>query len=118
MRCHCGSVRARVSQYRLSWDQPIQGHAACKMASTITLLRKRHEDHGSEWLLTAPARRAVFVERTRSEVRERSSMEAVLLELLAAPTWAGVVPPDPLERVNKRLEHVGKGQTNILRSKG
>src|SRR3954454_24015291 len=25
-----GSVRSCASQYRLSWDEPIQGHAACK----------------------------------------------------------------------------------------
>src|SRR3954468_18708344 len=43
-------------------------------------------------------------------------MEAALLELLAAAAWAGIVPPDTLERVNKRLGHVGKGQTNILRT--
>jgi len=41
-------------------------------------------------------------------------MEAALLELLAAAAWAGIVPADALERVNKRLGHVGKGQTNIL----
>ena len=35
-----GSVRARASQYRLSWDEPIRGHAACKMASTVTVLRR------------------------------------------------------------------------------
>src|SRR5215218_3060427 len=51
---------------------------------------------------------------TRQEVRERSSMEAALLELLAAAAGAGIVPADALERVNKRLGHVGKGQTNIL----
>src|SRR4051812_9606039 len=45
-------------------------------------------------------------------------MEAALLELLAAAAWAGIVPPDTLERVNKRLGHVGKGQTNILRTGG
>src|SRR5215217_9428804 len=33
-----GSVRARANKYRLSWDEPIQGHAACKMASTVTVL--------------------------------------------------------------------------------
>src|SRR5215204_3443209 len=78
--------------------------------------RKRREDHGFEGLLTAPAYRAVFVQLTRSEVRERSSMEAALLELLAAAAWAGIVPADALERVNKRLGHVGKGQMNILRT--
>src|SRR4051812_20708052 len=45
-------------------------------------------------------------------------MEAALLELLAAAARAGIVPPDTLERVNKRLGHVGKGQTNILRTGG
>src|SRR3954466_4864690 len=45
-------------------------------------------------------------------------MEAALLELLAAAAWAGIVPPDTLERVNKRLGCVGKGQTNILRTGG
>src|SRR3954466_10568997 len=45
-------------------------------------------------------------------------MEAALLELLAAAAWAGIVPPDTLERVNERLGHVGKGQTNILRTGG
>src|SRR5215203_4307151 len=78
--------------------------------------RKRREDHGFEGLLTAPAYRAVFVQLTRSEVRERSSLEAALLELLAAAAWAGIVPADALERVNKRLGHVGKGQMNIFRT--
>src|SRR3954465_13902050 len=45
-------------------------------------------------------------------------MEAALLELLAAAAGAGIVPADTLERVNKRLGHVGKGQTGVLRSKG
>src|SRR5215207_7670214 len=35
-----GSVRARANKYRLSWDEPIQGHAACKMASTVTVFRR------------------------------------------------------------------------------
>src|SRR3954469_14527101 len=35
-----GSVRARASQDRLSWDEPIQGHAACRIATTVTLLRR------------------------------------------------------------------------------
>src|SRR3954463_6449569 len=47
--------------------------------SVMRTMEKRHEDHGSEWLLTAPTRRAVFVQLTRPEVRERSSMEAALL---------------------------------------
>src|SRR5215207_5054195 len=88
------------------------------VAPADALKRKRREDHGFEGLLTAPAYRAVFVQLTRSEVRERSSLEAALLELLAAAAWAGIVPADALERVNKRLGHVGKGQTNILRGKG
>src|SRR3954466_14258131 len=33
-----GSVRARANKYCLSWDEPIRGHAACKMASTIAVL--------------------------------------------------------------------------------
>src|SRR5215210_9483190 len=38
-------------------------------------------------------------------------MQAALLELLATAAWAGIVPPDTLERVNKRLGRIGKGQT-------
>src|SRR3954452_11648528 len=45
-------------------------------------------------------------------------MEAALLELLAAAARAGVVPPDTLERVNKRLGRTGKGQTGIPRTGG
>src|SRR3954466_14302726 len=45
-------------------------------------------------------------------------MKTALLELLAAAAWAGIVPADALERVDKRLGHVGKRQTNILRGKG
>jgi len=45
-------------------------------------------------------------------------MKAALLELLATAAWAGVVPADALERVNKRLGQVGKGQTNILKTGG
>ena len=45
-------------------------------------------------------------------------MEAALLELLAAAAWAGIVPPDTLKRVNKRLRRVGKGQTGIPRTGG
>src|SRR3954469_20254002 len=40
-------------------------------------------------------------------------MEAALLELLATAARAGIVPPDTLERINRRLGHVGKGQTGI-----
>ena len=42
-----GSVRARANKYRLSWDEPIQGHAACRMASTVTLLRRWRSLHWS-----------------------------------------------------------------------
>src|SRR3954471_24834334 len=35
-----GSVRVRASKYRLSRDAPIQGHAACKTASTVAVLRR------------------------------------------------------------------------------
>src|SRR3954447_7343585 len=35
-----GSVRARANEYCLSWDEPIRGHAACKMASTVAVLRR------------------------------------------------------------------------------
>src|SRR3954462_1191177 len=35
-----GSVRARVSKYRLNWDEANRGHAACKMASTVAVLRR------------------------------------------------------------------------------
>src|SRR3954463_13083707 len=45
-------------------------------------------------------------------------MEAALLELLAAATWAGVVPPHTLERVNNRLGQVGIGQTAMPRAAG
>ena len=48
-----GSVRARANKYRLSWDEPIQGHAACKMASTVTVLRRwrsLRQSAGTYWL--------------------------------------------------------------------
>src|SRR5215211_753580 len=35
-----GSVRARASKYRLNWDEANRGHAACKMASTVAVLRR------------------------------------------------------------------------------
>ena len=35
-----GSVRARANKYCLSWDEPIRGHAACKMARTVAVLRR------------------------------------------------------------------------------
>src|SRR3954465_9834818 len=35
-----GSVRARASQYRLSWNEANPGHAACRMASTVAVLRR------------------------------------------------------------------------------
>src|SRR5918998_5034960 len=35
-----GSVRARASKYRLNWDEANPGHAACKMASTVAVLRR------------------------------------------------------------------------------
>ena len=44
---------------------------------------------------------------------ECASVKAALLELLAAAAWAGIVPPDTLERVNKRLGRIGEGQTGI-----
>src|SRR3954467_12840251 len=47
-----------------------------------------------------------------------ASAKAALLELLAAATWAGVVPPDTLERVNNRLRQVGIGQTAMPRAAG
>src|SRR3954454_13592948 len=34
-----GSVRARANKYCLSWDEPIRGHAACKMASGSLAVR-------------------------------------------------------------------------------
>jgi quercetin dioxygenase-like cupin family protein len=48
-----GSVRARANKYRLSWDEPIQGHAACKMASTVAVLRRWRSlrpSAGTDWL--------------------------------------------------------------------
>src|SRR3712207_6175850 len=45
-------------------------------------------------------------------------MEAALLELLATAARAGIVAPDTLERVNKRLGRVGKGQMGIPRTGG
>src|SRR3954451_19571991 len=41
-----GSVRARANKYRLSWDEPIRGHAACKMASTVTVSGDRRVHAG------------------------------------------------------------------------
>src|SRR5215203_3270795 len=35
-----GSVRARASKYRLNWDEANRGHVACKMASTVAVLRR------------------------------------------------------------------------------
>ena len=35
-----GSVRARAGKYRLNWDEANRGHAACKMASTVAVLRR------------------------------------------------------------------------------
>src|SRR3954465_3577140 len=35
-----GSVRARASKYRLNWDEANRGHAACKIASTVAVLRR------------------------------------------------------------------------------
>src|SRR3954468_21324399 len=49
---------------------------------------------------------------------ESLSMEAALLEFLATAARAGIVPPDPLERINRRLGRVGKGQTGIPRTGG
>src|SRR3954466_1714830 len=48
-----GSVRARANKYCLSWDEPIQGHAACKMASTVAVLRRwrsLRRSAGTYWL--------------------------------------------------------------------
>src|SRR3954471_9557340 len=45
-------------------------------------------------------------------------MEAALLEFLATAARAGIVPPDTLERINRRLGRVGKGQTGIPRTGG
>src|SRR3954470_8792652 len=45
-------------------------------------------------------------------------MKAALLELLAAATWTGGVPPHTLERVNNRLRQVGIGQTAMPRAAG
>src|SRR3954468_40089 len=47
---------------------------------------------------------------------ESLSMEAALLEFLATAARAGMVPPDTLERINRRLGRVGKGQTGIPRT--
>ena len=40
VRTGAGSVRARASKYRLNWDEANRGHAACKMASTVAVLRR------------------------------------------------------------------------------
>src|SRR3954468_15484701 len=45
-------------------------------------------------------------------------MQAALFELLAAATWAGVVPPDTLERINKRRRRVCVGQSAMPRTGG
>jgi hypothetical protein len=48
-----GSVRARANKYCLSWDEPIRGHAACKMASTVAVLRRNwslRRSAGTDWL--------------------------------------------------------------------
>src|SRR3954462_10517894 len=59
-----------------------------------------------------------LLQQIREEVPESPSMEAALLELLAAAAWAGVVPPDTLERINKRLGRVCIGQTGMPRPGG
>src|SRR5215210_7140083 len=59
-----------------------------------------------------------LLQQIREEVPESPLMQAALLELLAAAARAGIVPPDTLERVNKRLGRVGKGQTGIPRTGG
>src|SRR3954453_4778039 len=46
------------------------------------------------------------------------SVKAALLELLATATWAGVVPPDTLERINKRRRRVCVGQSAMPRTGG
>src|SRR3954468_965190 len=71
-------------------------------------------ENGSEELRVAPVCRARSLEQARERRPARLSAQAALLELLAAAAWAGIVPADALERVNKRLGHVCKGQTNIL----
>ena len=45
-------------------------------------------------------------------------MEAALLELLAAATWAGIVSADALEWINKGKGRVGKGKKMILNASG
>src|SRR4051812_28140069 len=66
----------------------------------------------------APVCRALSLEQARERRPARLSVQAALLELLAAATGAGIVAPDTLERVNKRQRRVGIGQTGVLRAGG
>src|SRR3954468_14924122 len=56
--------------------------------------------------------------QARQRRPERSSVQAALLELLATAARAGIVAPDTLERVNKRLGRIGKGQRSTPRTGG
>src|SRR4051794_7381082 len=67
-------------------------------------------ENGSEELRIAPVCRARSLEQARERRPERPSVQAALLELLAAAAGAGIVAPNILERVNKRQRRVGIGQ--------
>ena len=45
-------------------------------------------------------------------------MQAALFELLATAAWAGIIPPDTLERINNRRRRVCIGQTAMPRTGG
>src|SRR3982751_4455445 len=75
-------------------------------------------ENGSEELRIAPVCRALSLEQARERRPARLSVQAALLELLAAAARAGIVAPHTLERVNKRQRRVGIGQTGVLRAGG
>src|SRR3954463_7090845 len=81
-------------------------------------MRKRREGERICELRMAPVCRALSLEQARERRPARLSVQAALLELLAAATGAGIVAPDTLERVNKRQRRVGKGQTGTPRIGG
>src|SRR3954453_20792569 len=73
-------------------------------------------ENGSAKLRMAPVCRALSSQQARQRGSERPSVQAALLELLAAAARAGIVAPHTLERVNKRQRRVGKGQTGVSRA--
>src|SRR3954469_17229816 len=86
----------------------------CRSRCTVSVAR----ENGSAKLRMAPVCRALSSQQARQRGSERPSVQAALLELLAAAARAGIVAPHTLERVNKRQTRVGIGQTGVLRAGG